>query len=357
VAWPLLPKGLRLHNPVSLDSEKGALVFERNGIAYVDRVQSAMPVSEIDEFTILIIGRAGSLSGRDFRSILMLHDGDDRRQLIVGQWKSSIVAMNGDDYDHTRRLPRLIGNGVLSAEAAQFICITSDDRGTRLYVDGRLVNTRQGWRLVIPKQRRAPTLVIGNSVSAKNSWVGEIHGISMVDRALSSALIERYHASWKKSGRFPDHPTDHTLYQYIFAGAKIPSVPDQSRLNQPLTIPRRPVVLSKSFLSPPWHHFKLNRSFAADSMLNLLGFIPLGALLFGWLQHSFQRTQRIHLAIVIGFCFLLSLTMEIVQAWLPTRSSSLLDLFLNTLGAWCGIKLFKWTAGAVGLRLVPPPKH
>jgi VanZ family protein len=44
-------------------------------------------------------------------------------------------------------------------------------------------------------------------------------------------------------------------------------------------------------------------------------------------------------------CMLLSLTIELLQAWIPTRVSSLMDLILNTLGAGIGIGL--WSLAGV----------
>jgi glycopeptide antibiotics resistance protein len=38
-------------------------------------------------------------------------------------------------------------------------------------------------------------------------------------------------------------------------------------------------------------------------------------------------------------CFLLSLAIELAQAWIPSRSSQMLDLMLNTLGGATGVAL------------------
>jgi glycopeptide antibiotics resistance protein len=40
--------------------------------------------------------------------------------------------------------------------------------------------------------------------------------------------------------------------------------------------------------------------------------------------------------ITVALCFTVSLTIEIVQAWMPLGSSDCLDLVFNTLGAFLG---------------------
>ena len=71
-----------------------------------------------------------------------------------------------------------------------------------------------------------------------------------------------------------------------------------------------------------------------DVGVNLLGYAPLGFLL----ASSVLRSRRAHWAVslaVLG-AGLLSLTLETLQSYLPSRVASNADLALNTLGAWLG---------------------
>jgi glycopeptide antibiotics resistance protein len=43
----------------------------------------------------------------------------------------------------------------------------------------------------------------------------------------------------------------------------------------------------------------------------------------------------------VVFGLLLSLTIEIIQSWMPTRYSSILDLVLNTSGTLAGATIYK----------------
>lgn len=70
-----------------------------------------------------------------------------------------------------------------------------------------------------------------------------------------------------------------------------------------------------------------------DMLLNFTGFMPFGFLLGFRLKTP--AFKGITAAIAAGFC--LSLTIELVQVFMPGRFSSLSDLVLNTLGAGAGV--------------------
>ena len=104
-----------------------------------------------------------------------------------------------------------------------------------------------------------------------------------------------------------------------------------------LIIPPHVTALQKTILSLPVKAFNWNRSAAGDIVLNIVGFMPLGVVFYGWLQGlaSLRRRQKIMSAVAL--CMILSFFIELAQAWIPTRVSSLTDLIMNTFGAWLGI--------------------
>ena len=83
-----------------------------------------------------------------------------------------------------------------------------------------------------------------------------------------------------------------------------------------------------------------------DVGVNLLGYAPLGFLL----ALSALRSRRVSWAVSVAVlsAFLLSLTMESLQSYLPARVSSNVDLALNTVGAWLGA-CCAWVLERVGL--------
>jgi VanZ family protein len=111
----------------------------------------------------------------------------------------------------------------------------------------------------------------------------------------------------------------------------------------PFTGWRIPGVSSWAFLSLPWPKYWTT----FDVVANLLGYLPLGALVFGAAVRT-ERSVRAGIATGLGAGFALSLAMEWLQNFLPLRVSSNLDLFLNSTGAGLGVALaallHKWGA-------------
>ena len=100
---------------------------------------------------------------------------------------------------------------------------------------------------------------------------------------------------------------------------------------------RAPGVSPFAFLSLPWPHWWTWFDLAA----NLLGYVPLGALVFGALVRSGVRAKpALLLALAAGAA--LSLALELLQNYLPKRVASNLDLALNALGALTGALLGLW---------------
>jgi len=99
-------------------------------------------------------------------------------------------------------------------------------------------------------------------------------------------------------------------------------------------------ALEKIILSPPWIGSELNRNYFIDMIVNIIGFIPLGFVLSATLIEINGTSKKPVVLITVALCFMISLSIEIVQAWFPSRSSSMLDLMSNTSGALIGAMIY-----------------
>lgn len=76
----------------------------------------------------------------------------------------------------------------------------------------------------------------------------------------------------------------------------------------------------------------------SDVAINILGFIPLGYLLMSYFLSNDRIQKKISVVcLTIATCTGISLLIELSQYYIPGRSSSLLDLLFNGLGAFGGV--------------------
>ncbi len=98
-----------------------------------------------------------------------------------------------------------------------------------------------------------------------------------------------------------------------------------------------PGVSPFAFLSLPWPPYWTGFDLSA----NLVGYIPLGALVFGAIVRSGGRAKSaLLLACAAGTAW--SLGLEFLQNFLPHRVASNVDLGLNALGTLIGAALGSW---------------
>jgi len=74
-----------------------------------------------------------------------------------------------------------------------------------------------------------------------------------------------------------------------------------------------------------------------DIVVNICFFLPLGVLgVLGWRKESITASRWIALT---AFGAALSIVLETIQAWVPGRDSSQLDVLTNTMGSLAGVRL------------------
>ncbi len=344
----LRPKKWSSANNVHWLANEKALSFRDPGIAYVDELPIFAEKQQTQEWTLHVIVAPENLGRLGFRPILTIHNGDDRHQLTLWQWGHSIIVMNGDDYAYSRKWPRISAMDVLRAGEVSYITVTSNHFGTRLFINGTLVKEIKSWQITFPHGGKKQQLVLGNSVYGQHNWEGDIFGLALYGKTLTRKQVQHDYDKWLHKRILHPDSMDDLLFLYTFNETSGSSVADQTGHSNNLQIPARQVVLKKTFLSPPWHNFTLSRSFLIDAVLNFSGFIPLGAVICFWLRQLPSLSGKYAALVCVAFCFFLSLSIEIAQAWLPNRFSSLSDLVLNTLGAWSGVLLLDivlWVRG------------
>ena len=339
----LIPKDFHFSNGVNWIKDQAGIRFSKYGIAYthpfVELVEGE--ISEPNSFSIEIALKPESYDEKGFNFILALHSGENSHQLLMGQYLSWIILMNGDDYDHKRRTKRIAVNTASPSPTARFVTITTGKEGTQVYLNGQRVRTKKNLTLKIPNGRKA-RLMIGNSTNGRNSWQGDVYGLAFYGHTLTAQDAARHFNRWFQDQNFSFAKKDKPFVLYFFDEKEGLRALDHSGGNHHLEIPSKMQILEREILSPTWSLFKLNRSFIKDFVLNLVGFIPFGFILSATLFKFGGTFEKNNVLITVVLCFTLSLIIEILQAWIPSRSSHMLDLILNTLGAFMGTIIYRF---------------
>jgi hypothetical protein len=339
----LNPKGFKFSNDVNWIKDRPGIRFGKYGIAYTNSFYEWVGdnTSKPNGFSIELALQPANYHENRTNFILVLHNGRDLNQLLMWQYHSWIILMNGDDYDYKRRSKRIAVNIASPVPTTRFITVTTGQEGTEIYLDGRFVSRKKDLALKIPNSGKT-RLLLGNSIYGKQSWQGEVYGLAFYGYTLTAQDIKRHFNQWFQDRSFSFAKKDKPIALYLFDEKAGVRAIDHAGGKLHLEIPLKMRIFKKKILSPAWSEFKFNRSMNEDNIINLLGFIPFGFILAATLMRFGGTLEKHYFLITVSFCFTVSLIIEIVQAWLPSRSSSILDLIFNTLGALIGAIILRF---------------
>ena len=285
-----------------------------------------------------------------FRVLASFHSGVDATQLIVGMWRSQLIVMNGDDYNNKRRVPRITADTSKFPKDPLWLTISSTTNGTSLFLNGKPVATSTKLHLTLPGEPEAGRMMLGNSASASHPWLGVISFVSLLPRPLTASEVE---SRWRTRGD-PSASTTEALLLYRFEEAGGSTIRNHGLQFASLTIPPRLHALGRRFLQGSLATSTPSHSLTLDTVVNFIGFMPFGAAVAIVLRSSRRSSCRIiFITLFVGFA--LSLTIELTQAWMPSRDSSLRDLLLNTAGAPLGAWLWVVARERLSRFLSGPP--
>ena len=274
----------------------------------------------------------------DSETILAFYDPAQPRGFSLCQSDADLVLesklwtkVEGEDH---RVVPAFVARGVFRRRGASFLTLASGPEGTRLYVDGRLVQVERQFRL--SSDDFSGQLVVADSPVDNNSWAGDLRALALYGRELSTAEIGRHYESWT-TGRPAVIPEDKPIAIYLFDEGSGDVINNHVPLGANLYIPDRYLEVHQSLLKRPWNEYYPGWGYWKNVLINVAGFVPLGFFLCGYLSLGLRIQRAALIAVLAGG--LLSLTMETIQAFLPTRDSGMTDIITNTLGTALGFAL------------------
>jgi VanZ family protein len=223
------------------------------------------------------------------------------------------------------------------------VTITSSASGTATYVDGVLKRTAPNF--IVSRRDLMGEMVVGNSPSTSYSWSGDLRGLAIYDHELSPDEVSRGLEDWTtgnylSSAQISSGKIEGAVARYVFNEGKGRVVRNQIDAANNLIIPERFFVLNEQFLERPWDEYRPSWRYWKDVLVNVVGLVPLGFFFYAYF--SMIRKVRRAAWLTIAFGFAVSLTIEVLQSFLPTRDSGMTDLFTNTFGTALGVILCAW---------------
>jgi hypothetical protein len=220
-----------------------------------------------------------------------------------------------------------------------FVTITSSTQGTVVYVNGALVRTSPQFGL--SSKDLTGQLVIGNYPLEDNGWQGQLRGLAIYNRELTAAEVLQHYDAWT-TNQEAEIKNEGPVALYLFNERMGKVVHDQMNSGTDLHIPEHYFVLHAPFLEAPWDEFDPSWGYCKNVLINVVGFVPLGFFFCAYFASLRPLDRAVLATIVLGG--VVSLTIEVLQAFLPTRDSGMTDLITNTLGTGIGTALYSSTS-------------
>jgi hypothetical protein len=324
--WPFNPFPA---NHLSWLKEKNGLDFEENAIL-LSRAPLGLSDSDWSSISLELWLQPKS-TPRDSTTFFSIYTSENPRQFRLMQYKNLLLVRR----ERKGAEDIAIGEAVF-ANGPVFVTIASGPKGTWIYSNGK--PGREFPHAVLSGRDLCGQLVIGSSPFGAQTWRGEWRGLAIYGTELSPAEALDHYEKWM-SDRQAELTTEFaptTLFDFHERAGE--TIHDLAGKAPDLVIPRHYFVPHKPVLQTPWDEHRSSGAraadVAADVALNVAGFVPLGFLLSAFFWCATRSKRPVLTAILFGA--LASLTIELLQAYIPQRSSGVTDVLTNTFGTALG---------------------
>ncbi|MCK9417960.1 MAG: VanZ family protein [Nitrospirae bacterium] len=340
----LWPREFNFENQVDLLADGKGIRFSGRGILYspplvVYRHQN--DESAQGSLTIEMAVQPDKEWGRSLPIILAVDDGEPCERLLIGQWKKHLIirSRRNNACFQSGNYAEISLENALTRGKAQFITIASGKDGTTLSIAGAMVKKYQHFSILKPGEVLSGRLILGNSSTGNRSWQGTAATLAIHDQVLSSEEVLRDYTAWRDTKDLSPAGNRVPIAYYRFDERAGSVIKDHSGQGNDLIIPERFAPLHRQMLTPPWEDFQPTLKYARDVAINILGFIPFGFYIAWYLsERGISRLRVVIIVLMLGIGA--SLFIEIVQAYLPERTSQFIDVITNSSGTAIGIYLW-----------------
>jgi VanZ like family/Concanavalin A-like lectin/glucanases superfamily len=329
----LWPFSFHTKNEVWWKAEQGGLIFGDTGMVISNGIFSGIPT---DTGLSIELWLEPELAW-DSSTILSFYEPEIAPRMQVRQSGDDLVVASSRGPEENRKKQRSVFvDHVFRKGEKTLVTLTSSGDVLDMYVDGVLKKSVRSMK--IEGADFAGTLIVANAPYGNLSWKGTFRGLAFYDRALRPDEINEDYDLWQRHRELIARKTAPPYSLYLFNELSGERLHNAGKAGPDLVIPKYYFIFRPGFLVPFWKEYRPNWDYAKNLAINVFGLVPLG-FCFSALFARFSGHKRSLLcATLLGFS--VSLTIEILQAFMPTRYSGTTDLITNTSGAALGAWLY-----------------
>jgi hypothetical protein len=273
----------------------------------------------------------------DSSTLLAFHTAGNPEPFSLQQSESDLKLRLGPNREvHRTGRKDLYVDNVFRSLQPLFITVSSGTRGTVVYLNGVPARTAAGYR--IGASDCSGRVVLGTSPVGNESWSGSVRRLAVYYHELTAEqALQHYNSRARTSGSgLKKGEQCAALFPFDEGHGRI--VHDRARGGPSLLIPERYEIVAPAFLAAFWS----GNLDIPDMLRNIIGFVPLGYFLFAAVSRKLPRKWSVLTVMIAGA--LLSLSMEMLQSYLPTRDSDSMDVVTNVVGTCLGLLLYRQIA-------------
>lgn len=337
--WPMNPFP---RNGVDWIGASNGLKFEKRGVV-LGTAPLIFSAGAFDGFTIELFVRPANTSSS--RTMLGFYSGDRSKQLLIRQFHDGLLVTHDARIERDpTRTRKFDVDHVFRKGQPVCLAITSGPNGTKVYLDGQSSKAFPTFK--ISQRDLSGTIVLGTAPITYDPWQGELLGLALYQKELTPEVATHHCKTWTG----PDGSSDlgAAVARYTFTERRGSAVRNEVSTGPALQIPDHFSLPYKRFLVPVWAEFEPRARYVGDLVINVLGFVPLGIIIFAHV--SWSRTPKQSVLMTVVFCAVFSCTIEILQYYIPRRGSGWTDVITNTLGGSLGAILGYWNSGRAVLK-------
>jgi hypothetical protein len=221
---------------------------------------------------------------------------------------------------------------VFQKGVSELIGISASPESTSIYLNGERARTSSSFGLSSLDFRGQ--ILIGNSPLENQTWGGLLKGLALYNRALTAKEMRGMYERWKVGDPDGSIKATEPILLFLFNERAGTVIHDQMGTEAQLQIPAHFLTVDQNFLTPFWKEYYGGWGYWKNLAINIVGFVPLGFCFCGYfgIVRGWKRPVLACTLLGLGT----SLTIEVLQAFIPMRSSGTTDLITNTLGTFLG---------------------